>query len=86
MLVQEVGRTIDSLSWGVVLPETLTYYRMGRSYADCAEPVPGPTPVMTQIGCCCDISFSIASVARHDACAAGGQNAVRQFRVVDGAR
>lgn len=26
----------------VVLPETLTYYRMKRSYADCAEPVPGP--------------------------------------------
>ncbi len=27
----------------VVLPETLTYYKMGRSYADCAEPVPGPS-------------------------------------------
>lgn len=27
----------------VVLPETLTYYRMGRSYVDCAEPVPGPS-------------------------------------------
>jgi predicted amidohydrolase len=27
----------------VVLPETLTYYRMGKSYADCAEPVPGPS-------------------------------------------
>jgi len=27
----------------VVLPETLTYYHMGKSYADCAEPVPGPS-------------------------------------------
>uniref|UniRef100_UPI0039C9C275 carbon-nitrogen hydrolase family protein n=1 Tax=Horticoccus sp. 23ND18S-11 TaxID=3391832 RepID=UPI0039C9C275 len=27
----------------VVLPETLTFYRLGRSYADCAEPVPGPS-------------------------------------------
>ncbi|MCA9248787.1 MAG: carbon-nitrogen hydrolase family protein, partial [Planctomycetales bacterium] len=27
----------------VVLPETLTYYRSGRSYADVAEPVPGPS-------------------------------------------
>jgi predicted amidohydrolase len=27
----------------VVLPETLTYYRTGLSYADCAEPVPGPS-------------------------------------------
>jgi predicted amidohydrolase len=26
----------------VVLPETLTYYRMKKSYAECAEPVPGP--------------------------------------------
>ncbi len=26
----------------VVLPETLTYYGLGKSYADCAEPVPGP--------------------------------------------
>jgi predicted amidohydrolase len=27
----------------VVLPETLTYYHMGRSYVDCAEPLPGPS-------------------------------------------
>ncbi len=27
----------------VVLPETLTYYGTGLSYADCAEPIPGPS-------------------------------------------
>lgn len=27
----------------VVLPETLTYYGLGKTYADCAEPVPGPS-------------------------------------------
>ena len=27
----------------VVLPETLTYYGTGLKYADCAEPVPGPS-------------------------------------------
>lgn len=27
----------------VVLPETLTYYGLGKSYADVAEPVPGPS-------------------------------------------
>jgi predicted amidohydrolase len=27
----------------VVLPETLTYYHSGRAYADCAEPIPGPS-------------------------------------------
>lgn len=27
----------------VVLPETLTYYATGLSYADCAEPIPGPS-------------------------------------------
>jgi predicted amidohydrolase len=27
----------------VVLPETLTYYGLGKSYAECAEPVPGPS-------------------------------------------
>jgi predicted amidohydrolase len=27
----------------VVLPETLTYYRTGLSYADAAEPIPGPS-------------------------------------------
>jgi predicted amidohydrolase len=27
----------------VVLPETITYYGLGKSYADCAEPIPGPS-------------------------------------------
>ena len=27
----------------VVLPETLTYFGLGKSYADCSEPVPGPS-------------------------------------------
>jgi predicted amidohydrolase len=27
----------------VVLPETLTYYQSGRTYAECAEPIPGPS-------------------------------------------
>lgn len=27
----------------VVLPETLTYFGLGKSYADCAEPLPGPS-------------------------------------------
>jgi len=27
----------------VVLPETLTFYHSGRAYADCAEPIPGPS-------------------------------------------
>lgn len=27
----------------VVLPETLTYYQSGLSYAQCAEPIPGPS-------------------------------------------
>lgn len=27
----------------VVLPETLTYYSTGKTFADCAEPVPGPS-------------------------------------------
>ncbi len=27
----------------VVLPETLTYFGSGRSFADCAEPIPGPS-------------------------------------------
>jgi predicted amidohydrolase len=26
----------------VVLPETLTYYGLGKTYAECAQPVPGP--------------------------------------------
>jgi len=27
----------------VVLPETLTFYATGRTYAECAEPIPGPS-------------------------------------------
>jgi predicted amidohydrolase len=27
----------------VVLPETLTYFGLGRKYAECAEPIPGPS-------------------------------------------
>jgi predicted amidohydrolase len=27
----------------VVLPETLTYYGTGKTYVDCAEPIPGPS-------------------------------------------
>lgn len=27
----------------VVLPETLTYYGLGKTYTDCAEPIPGPS-------------------------------------------
>ncbi|MEW6304214.1 MAG: carbon-nitrogen hydrolase family protein [Verrucomicrobiota bacterium] len=27
----------------VVLPETLTYYNSGKTYGDCAEPIPGPS-------------------------------------------
>jgi predicted amidohydrolase len=27
----------------VVLPETLTYYGLGKSYVECAEPIPGPS-------------------------------------------
>jgi len=27
----------------VVLPETLTYYHSGRTFAQCAEPIPGPS-------------------------------------------
>jgi predicted amidohydrolase len=27
----------------VVLPETLTYFGLGKSYAECSEPVPGPS-------------------------------------------
>ena len=39
-LIAEAARQRADL---VVLPETLTYYAMRRSYADCAEPVPGPS-------------------------------------------
>ncbi len=27
----------------IVLPETLTYYGLGKTYLDCAEPIPGPS-------------------------------------------
>ena len=38
--IQEAGKLgVDLL----VLPETLTYYKSGRSLVDCAEPVPGPS-------------------------------------------
>jgi predicted amidohydrolase len=39
-LVAEAARHKADL---VVLPETLTYYASGRSMADCAEPIPGPS-------------------------------------------
>lgn len=39
-LVAEAARLGGQL---VVLPETVTYYGTGRSYAECAEPIPGPS-------------------------------------------
>jgi predicted amidohydrolase len=39
-LIEQAARQGADL---VVLPETLTYYQSGRSYADCAEPIPGPS-------------------------------------------
>jgi len=39
-LVAEAARQKADL---VVLPETLTYYSSGRSMAECAEPIPGPS-------------------------------------------
>jgi predicted amidohydrolase len=39
-LIEDAARQRADL---VVLPETLTYYGLGRSYADCAEPIPGPS-------------------------------------------
>lgn len=39
-LVAEAARQRADL---VVLPETLTYYGLRRGFADCAEPVPGPS-------------------------------------------
>jgi predicted amidohydrolase len=38
--IEEAARRHADL---VVLPETLTYYGSGRTYADCAEPIPGPS-------------------------------------------
>jgi predicted amidohydrolase len=44
---RQFGRLIDDAAKQkadlVVLPETLTYFGLGKSYADCAEPVPGPS-------------------------------------------
>jgi predicted amidohydrolase len=40
LFIEEAARRKADL---VVLPETLTYYGTGRTLADCAEPVPGPT-------------------------------------------
>lgn len=39
-LIEEAARRGADL---VVLPETLTYYGTGRSIAECAEPIPGPS-------------------------------------------
>ena len=39
-LIEDAARQNADL---VVLPETLTYFGLGKSYADCAEPVPGPS-------------------------------------------
>ncbi|MHB8899421.1 MAG: carbon-nitrogen hydrolase family protein [Thermoguttaceae bacterium] len=39
-LIEEAARQKADL---VVLPETLTFYARGESYADCAEKVPGPS-------------------------------------------
>jgi len=39
-LIEEAARQKADL---VVLPETLTFYGSGRKYADCAEPIPGPS-------------------------------------------
>jgi predicted amidohydrolase len=39
-LIEEAAQKKADL---VVLPETLTYYGTGLTYADCAEPIPGPS-------------------------------------------
>lgn len=39
-LIAEAARRRADL---IVLPETLTFFGTGRSYAECAEPVPGPS-------------------------------------------
>ena len=38
--IEEAARQSADL---IVLPETLTYYGSGRTYAECAEPIPGPS-------------------------------------------
>ena len=39
-LIEDAARQESDL---VVLPETLTYFGLGKSYAECSEPVPGPS-------------------------------------------
>lgn len=39
-LIAEAGKQHVDL---IVLPETLTFYGTGKTYAECAEPVPGPS-------------------------------------------
>jgi predicted amidohydrolase len=38
-----IAKAADKKADLVVLPETLTYYSSGRSYDQCAEPIPGPS-------------------------------------------
>jgi hypothetical protein len=38
-----IGEAANKKANLVVLPETLTYYKSGRTFAECAEPVPGPS-------------------------------------------
>jgi predicted amidohydrolase len=38
-----IARAAEQRADLVVLPETLTYFGTGLSYADCAEPIPGPS-------------------------------------------
>ncbi len=39
LIAQAAGQGVDL----IVLPETLTYYQSGGTYADAAEPIPGPS-------------------------------------------
>ena len=38
-----IGKAAEQKADLVVLPETLTYYRAGQSFAEVAEPIPGPS-------------------------------------------
>ena len=38
-----IGKAANKKANLVVLPETLTYYKSGRTFAECAEPIPGPS-------------------------------------------
>ena len=52
----------------VVLPETLTYFGLGKSYADCAEPVPGPSTGSTSArspGSTISTSLRVSSNGKH---------------------